>query len=341
MPHMRAFQLPRAGQIDDLTLVEVDRPTAGHGRAVVRLRAASLNYRDLMIIRDQYGRPARPGLVPLSDGAGEVVEVGTGVTRVKVGDRVAGIFHQGWIGGAITDDMAGTALGGDLDGVLAEYRTFDENGLVPLPDGYSFEEGATLPCAAVTAWNALMWGPRPVRPGDVVLTLGTGGVSVFAVQFAHSAGARVISTSSSDAKLDRARQLGATDTINYKKTPEWEKAVQDLTGGRGVEHVVEVGGPGTLPRSLRSVRRGGEVSVIGLLSGGGGEINPLVLIPRAATMRGIYVGSREMFLDMNRAIVANSIRPAIDCTFDFEQARDAYRHLESGSHFGKVVIRIG
>ncbi len=338
---MRQYQLPQAGRIEALTLTEAARPTAGHGQAVVRIRAASLNYRDLMIVRDQYGSPARPGLVPLSDGAGEVVEAGPGVSRVKVGDRVAGIFHQGWIGGEISDEMAHTALGGDLDGVLCEYRTFDENGLVILPAGMTFEAGATLPCAAVTAWNALMCGPRAVRPGSSVLTLGTGGVSVFAIQFAAAAGARVISTSSSDQKLERARALGATDTINYKTTPDWEKAVQELTGGRGVDHVVEVGGPGTLPRSLRSVRRGGEVNVIGLLSGGGGEINPLVLIPRAATMRGIYVGSREMFQEMNRAIVENRIEPVIDRTFDFEQAVDAYRHLASGSHFGKVVVRVG
>ncbi len=341
MPNMRVYQLPRAGRIEDLTLTTADRPTAAHGQAVVRLAAASLNYRDLMIVENRYGRTARPGLVPLSDGAGEVVEVGPGVTRVKAGDRVAGTFHQGWAGGEISDDMAGTALGGDLDGVLAEYRAFDEGGLVRLPDGLSYEQGATLPCAAVTAWNALVCGPRPVRPGDVVLTLGTGGVSVFAIQFAAAAGARVIATSSSDEKLDRARAQGATDTVNYRSTPEWDKEVQRLTGGRGVDHVVEVGGPGTLPRSLRSVRRGGEVSVIGLLSGGGGEINPLVLIPRAAVMRGIYVGSREMFEAMNRAITAARIKPVVDRTFAFDQAADAYRHLASGSHFGKVVVHVG
>ena len=341
MPTMRTYRLPKAGRIDDLTLTAAQPPVAGHGQAVVRLGAASLNFRDLMIVKNQYGRPARPGLVPVSDGAGEVVEVGPGVTRVQVGDRVAGIFHQGWIGGDITDAMAGTALGGDLDGVLAEYRAFDEGGLVPLPAGYSFEDGATLPCAAVTAWDALMCGPRPVRAGDTVLTLGTGGVSVFALQFAAAAGARVISTSSSDEKLARAKSLGATDTVNYKATPEWDQAVLEMTRGRGVDHVVEVGGAGTLPRSLKCVRRGGTVSVIGLLTGGGGEINPLVLIPKAATMRGIYVGSREMFLDMNRAIDVNAIRPVIDRTFPFEQAADAYRHLESGSHFGKVVVRIG
>ena len=339
---MKQYQLPRAGRIDDLTLTTVEQPTPGPGQALVRLRAASLNYRDLLIAKDQYGfGGVRPGTVPASDGAGEVVAVGPGVTSVKVGDRVAGIFHQGWVDGEITDAMAGTALGGELDGVLTEYRAFDESGLIPVPAGYSFEQAATLPCAAVTAWNALMCGARPVRPGDSVLTLGTGGVSVFALQFAAAAGARVISTSSSDEKLQRAKALGASDTINYKATPDWEKAVMALTDGRGVDHVVEVGGAGTLPKSLRCVRRGGEVSVIGLLTGRGGEINPLVLLPRATTMRGIYVGSREMFLAMNRAIVATAIKPAVDRTFAFDRVPDAYRYLESGSHFGKVVIRIG
>ena len=339
---MRQYQLPTAGKIDDLTLTEAERPTAGPGQAVVRVRATSLNYRDLMVVQNRYGRqPPRPGLVPLSDGAGEVVEVGPGVTRVTVGDRVCGIFHQGWTVGGITDAMAGTALGGDLDGVLCEYRAFDAEGLVRIPDGLGFEQAATLPCAAVTAWNALFHGPRPVRPGDTVLTQGTGGVSVFAIQFAAAAGARVIATSSSDAKLERAKQVGAAETVNYKRTPDWDRAVLDLTGGRGVGHVVEVGGAGTLPKSLRAVRRGGEVSVIGLLTGGGGEINPLALLPREIVLRGIYVGSREMFEAMTRAIAANRIEPVIDRAFDFEQAADAYRHLESGSHFGKVVIRVG
>ena len=337
---MRLYRLPKAGDINDLTLTEAADPTVGPGQVRVRLRAASLNYRDLMIVRDQYGRPARPGLVPVSDGAGDVVEVGTGVTRVAVGDRVAGIFHQRWLAGPIEDDVMSSALGGDLDGVLAEERTFDQDGLVKVPAHLSYDEAATLPCAAVTAWDALFNGPAPVRPGDTVLTLGTGGVSAFAIQFARLAGARVIATSSSDEKLYRAKQLGATDGINYKTTPDWEKAVKELTAGRGVDAVVEVGGAGTLPKSLAAVRRGGTVSVIGLLTGPGGEINPLVLIPRAAVMRGVYVGSRATFETMNRALSLHRLRPAIDRPFDFEQAGDAYRHLASGSHFGKVVVRI-
>lgn len=276
--------------------------------------------------------------MPLSDGAGEVVQVGPDVPRFKPGDRVAGIFHQAWLGGEVSDAILGSALGGDLDGVLTEYRVFEADGLVHLPAHLSYEEGATLPCAAVTAWNAL-FGHRPVQPGDVVLTLGTGGVSVFALQFAHAAGARVIATSSSDEKLERVQALGASDVINYRRTPEWDEEVLRLTEGRGVDHVVEVGGAGTLPRSLRAVRRGGQVHVIGLLAGGG-EIDPMVVLGRSIIMRGIYVGSREMFEAMNRAITVQKLRPVIDQVFPFEQAADAYRRLESGAHLGKVVIRI-
>ena len=336
---MRQYQIPTAGKIENLKLVDVPEPKPAHGQVLVRLRAASLNYRDLMIIENRYGAEMKPNLVPLSDGAGEVTAVGDGVTRVKVGDRVAGIFHQKYLGGRMTDAFAGSALGGDLPGVLSEMRVFEQDGLVHVPEPLSFDEAATLPCASVTAWDALFNGQHPLQPGDSVLTLGTGGVSVFAIQFAAAAGARVISTSSSDDKLAKSKSLGAGETINYRSTPDWDKVVKEMTGGAGVDHVVEVGGPGTLPKSLKSVRRGGEVSVIGLLTGPGGEINPLVLIPRAASMRGIYVGSRETFEAMNRAIVAKGIKPVIDRTFAFEDAPAAYQHLKSGSHFGKIVIR--
>lgn len=337
---MRLYRLANPGCIDCLAIDEAEIPKPQRRQVLVRMRAASLNYRDLLIATGRYGRAViRPGLVPLSDGAGEVAEVGPDVTRVAVGDRVAGIFHQAWLGGEISDAIRGSALGGDLDGVLAEYVLFEQEGLVHLPPHLSFEEGASLPCAGVTAWNAL-FGGRRVQPGDTVLTQGTGGVSVFAIQFAHAAGARVIGTSSSDEKLERARALGLSDGINYRTTPEWDQEVWRLTGKRGVDHVVEVGGPGTLPRSLRAVRMGGTVHVIGLLSGGG-EIDPLVLIPRSATLRGVYVGSRELFEEMNRAITTTQMRPVVDRIVAFEDAREAYRHLESGAHFGKVVIRIG
>lgn len=335
---MRAYQLTSTDGIDALNAVELPMPTAGPGQVVVRLHAASLNYRDLLIATGRYGMAStRPNLIPLSDGAGEVVEVGPGVTNLRVGDRVAGIFHQNWIAGEATDAILGSALGGELDGVLCEYRAFDAQGLVRLPDHLSYEQAATLPCAAVTAWNSLFCH-QPVQPGDTVLTLGTGGVSVFAIQFAHAAGARVIATSSSDEKLQRVRELGATDLINYKRTPEWDEEVLRLTDGRGVDHVVEVGGAGTMERSIRATRRGGHVGVIGVLTMG--QINPILVLLKGLVLRGIFVGSREMFEAMNRAIAANQIQPVIDRTFGFDEVHAAYRHLESGSHVGKVVIKI-
>ncbi|MDB5296566.1 MAG: NAD(P)-dependent alcohol dehydrogenase [Phycisphaerales bacterium] len=337
---MRLYRLPTATKIDDLTFTDAPSPAPGHGQVAVRVRAVSLNYRDLMIATGTYGaKPPRAGLVPCSDGAGEVIAVGDGVSRVKVGDRVAGIFHQKWLGGPFSEAVPASALGGDLDGVLAEEVVLDVDGVVKVPDGLSFEEAATLPCAGVTAWSALFEGPRPVKAGDTVLTLGTGGVSVFAIQFAKAVGARVVSTSSSDEKLGRAKALGTTDGINYKDTPEWGKEVMRVTGGVGADVVVEIGGGSTMGHSITAVRKGGTVAVIGVLTGG--EIDPRRLISRAVTLRGVYVGSRDAFEAMNRAIAVNGIKPVIDRVFPFEQAREAYRHLQSGSHFGKVVIRVG
>jgi NADPH:quinone reductase-like Zn-dependent oxidoreductase len=335
---MKLYRIPQADGIDSLTLTEADVPRPARGQVLVRMRAASLNYRDLMTVRGRYARgKVRPGLVPLSDGAGEVVECGADVTRVAAGDRVAGIFMQGWIAGEIEEAYQATALGGALDGVLAEYVLFDQQGLVRLPDHLSFDDGATLPCAAVTAWNAL-YGARPLATGETVLVLGTGGVSIFALQFAHAAGARVIATSSSDGKLTQARAHGATDVVNYKTHPEWQEQVLELTGGRGVDHVVEVGGAGTLPRSVASTRVGGQVHLIGVLTGG--EIDPAAVMRRTIVLRGIYVGSRAMFEAMNRAIALHRISPVIDRVFGFDEAREAFRHLESQAHVGKIVIRI-
>lgn len=334
---MRLYRLPKAQSIDDLTLAEADTPEPARGQVLVRLRAASLNYRDLVVATGRYSSGGtRPNLVPLSDGAGEVVKVGADVDRVAVGDRVAGIFMQGWIAGPISDTYAATALGGSIDGVLAEYMVFDQQGLVHLPEHLSYEEGATLPCAAVTAWNAL-FGERPLQPGQSVLLLGTGGVSIFALQFAKTAGARALITSSSDAKLERAKVLGADECVNHTREPEWQERVRSLTGGRGVDHVVEVGGAGTLPRSLRAARVGGSVHLIGVLTGG--QIDPITIMHRAVVLRGVRVGSRELFEAMNRAIGFHQIHPEIDRVFPFEAAKDAYRHLESQQHLGKVVIR--
>lgn len=337
---MKYYCFPQAAGIDTLELREGPTPKPARGQILVRMRAGSLNYRDLNIAKGASARgPAIPNLIPLSDGAGEVVETGPDVTRWKAGDRVAGLFMQSWLGGEIEPYHVDSSRGGSIEGVLAEYVVFDQDGVVRLPDHLSFEEGATLPCAAVTAWNALYAG-GPLRAGESVLVLGTGGVSVFALQFAHAAGARVIATSSSDDKLAKARSLGASDGINYRQHPEWHQEVMRLTNGRGVDHVVEVGGVGTLSRSVEAARLGGQVHLIGVLTGTG-EMNPTPVLRRNLRLRGIYVGSRQMFEDMNRMISLHRLKPVIDRVFPFDQAKDAYRYQTSQAHFGKVVIAIG
>jgi NADPH:quinone reductase-like Zn-dependent oxidoreductase len=335
---MKLYCFPQAAGIDTLERREAPTPKPGRGQIVVRMRAAALNYRDLNVAAGRAARGTLPAnLIPLSDGAGEVVETGPDVTRVKTGDRVAGLFMQTWLGGEMEPAHVESARGGAIDGVLAEYVLFDQDGVVALPDHLSYEEGATLPCAGVTAWNALYNG-RPLKTGDTVLVLGTGGVSIFALQFAHAAGARVIVTSSSDGKLAQAKALGASDGVNYRQHPDWQHEVLRLTDGRGVDHVVEVGGAGTLARSVDACRIGGQVHLIGVLTSG--EINPTPILRRNTILRGIYVGSRQMFEAMNRAIALHKIAPVIDRVFDFEQAQDAYRYLAAQSHVGKVVIRI-
>ncbi len=334
---MKAMRIHRVGDLDGLRAEELPEPRPGPGQVRVRIRAASLNYRDLLVLRGTYSRHLPLPLVPLSDGAGEVVEVGPGATRFAVGARVAGIFMQTWLEGAVTDSRGKSALGGAIDGVLAEQVVFHENGLVAVPDHLSFEEAASLPCAAVTAWNALI--EAGLKAGDTVLTLGTGGVSLFALQFARLAGAQVFITSSSDEKLARAKELGASEGINYKTTPDWDKKVRELTGGVGVDHVVEVGGAGTLPRSLRAVRAAGHIALIGVLSGGG-EVNPMPVLMKAVRLQGVFVGSRAMFEAMNRAVAERQLRPVIDRVFPFTEVHAAYRHLESGAHFGKIVVRM-
>ncbi len=336
---MKFHCFPKAAGIDTLELRDGPTPRPGRGQVLVRMRAASLNYRDLNVAKGSPARgPLPANLIPLSDGAGEVVEVGADVTRAKVGDRVAGLFMQDWIGGEMEQYHVDSSRGGSIDGVLAEYVVFEQDGIIPLPDHLSFEEGATLPCAGVTAWNALYAG-RPLRAGETVLILGTGGVSIYALQFAHAAGARVIATSSSDAKLERARALGASDGVNYRRHPEWHTEVMALTGGRGVDHVVEVGGAGTLQRSAEAVRIGGQVHLIGILTGGG-EINPTPILRRNIILRGIYVGSRQMFAAMNQAVTQHRIRPVIDRVFPFAEAKAAYHYMTTQAHLGKVVITL-
>jgi NADPH:quinone reductase-like Zn-dependent oxidoreductase len=305
----------------------------------VKVKACSLNFRDLGIVRGTYRMPVRENLIPLSDGAGEVIEVGPGVIRVKVGDRVAGCFFQRWVGGEAPADVHASALGGGIDGMLAEYAVLEEGGIVKIPAHLSLEEGATLPCAGVTVWNAMTEHAKLIA-GQIVLLQGTGGVSIFGLQLARMMGIQVIITSSSDDKLARAKTLGATHGINYKTTPDWEKAALGLTGGRGVDHIVEVGGAATLARSFGAIRVGGKITMIGGLSGPATEINPGLIFARRANVQGISVGSMQMFEAMGRAIAASGIKPVLDKVFHFDEAQAAYRHMASGAHFGKIVIRV-
>lgn len=335
---MRAYRLHDFSGPDGWKLEDLPSPTPGAGEVLIRVRAASINFRDLLVANGIYNPKLKLPMIPVSDAAGEVVALGSGASRFQVGDRVAANFMPGWVDGAIDDLKGQSALGGAAEGVLAEEVALPESGLVRVSDRLSFEEAATLPCAGVTAWHSLFHAAA-IKPGDVVLTLGTGGVSVFAVQFARLAGARVIATSSSDAKLSRVHQLGATDMINYKTEPDWEKKVRELTGGMGVDVVVEVGGAGTFPRSIRAVKTGGTIALIGVLTGQG-QIDPISILMRSVKVQGIYVGSRTMFEAMNRAIEVGGIKPVIDRVFPFENAPDALRHMESGSHFGKIVIRV-
>ena len=334
---MKAFVIEEGEGIDRLRPAERPVPEPRRGEVVLRMRAASLNYRDLEIVRGTYHAGFALPMVPLSDGVGEVAAVGEGVTRVAVGDRVATTFWQGWTAGDFEAIERAVPLGCPGPGVLAEHVRLDAEGVVPVPEHLTDEEAATLPCAALTAWTSLVT-EGGIKPGDTVLVQGTGGVAVFALQFAVAAGARAIVTSASDEKLERARALGAFGTVNYRTTPDWDTAVRDLTGGRGVDHVIEVGGPGTFGRSLAAIRTGGQINVIGYLGGKSAEINPMQILFRRARIRGIPVGSRDSFEAMNRAIAATGLRPVIDRSFPWTEAREALRHLESGRHFGKVVL---
>lgn len=335
---MKVYEIQEFG-LEGLRQVERPEPTPTTRQVVLKMRAASLNYRDWLMLGGHYNpRLARPR-VPLSDGVGEVVAVGPEVSRVKVGERVAGTFFSNWIGGSLTPEGAKTALGGEVDGVLAEYVALDEEGVTPVPAHLTDEEAATLPCAALTAWNGLFESGH-VQAGQTVLALGTGGVSIFALQLAKIAGARVIVTSSSDDKLARAKELGADVTINYRTHPVWEKEVLKATDGRGVDCVVEVGGAGTFNRSVRAVRRGGLISLIGVLAGAG-DVNLMPVLMNGLTVQGIFVGSRQMFERMNAALVAHHVKPVVDKVFGFNEVRAAYEMMASGGHFGKIAVRIG
>jgi NADPH:quinone reductase-like Zn-dependent oxidoreductase len=334
---MRAWVVP-PGSKGFAELRRVDRPDAlpGPGQVLVRIRAASLNYRDQLVASGTYfGGPNTRDLIPLSDGAGDVAAVGSGVSRLRVGDRVAGCFFQR--GPESPPASPPLALGSPLDGTLADYVVLYEDGVVLIPESLSHEEAACLPCAGVTAWHALFRAGRPVQAGDTVLVLGTGGVSIFGLQLARSAGARVMATSSSDEKLERLRTMGASDVINYKRTPDWEKEVLRLSS-RGVDCVLEVGGAGTFARSLQSLARGGKVCLIGFVAGRDGDTSPFPLMYKAGNLHGIFVGDRGMFEEMNRAIAVNHLKPVIDRVFPFEEAKQAFAHHASGQFVGKIVI---
>ncbi len=331
---MRAWIVPAGCKsADELRLVERPDPAAGPHDVVMRVRATSLNYRDQAVAAGQYfGGALSRDTIPLSDGAGDVLVTGPAVSRFKPGDRVAGTFFQ--------PGPPPAALGSPLDGMLAEQVVLNEDGIVALPDHVTYEEAACLPCAGVTAWHALFRAGRPMKAGDTVLVLGTGGVSVAALQFARAAGARVIATSSSDEKAARVTSLGASDVVNYVRTPEWEQEVRRLTSGRGVDCVIEIGGAGTLGRSMRALARGGKIGLIGFLAGRDGDTNPTPLMMTGSSLHGIFVGDREMFEEMNRAIGVNRIKPVIDRVFPFEEARAAYEYQASRAFVGKIVITV-
>lgn len=316
---------------DGLVHVERDEPRPGPHEVLVRMRAASLNFRDLAIVSGKYFLgPLARNTIPLSDGAGEVAAVGAEVDGFVPGDRVVATFTQG---------DPPQALGSPLDGVLAEYRVFAANGLLNVPPHMTFEEASALPCAGVTAWSALTAG-KPTLPGETVLTLGTGGVSMIALQLAKAAGARVIVTSSSDEKLARAAELGADETINYKKHPEWEKEVLRLTDGQGADHVIELGAAATLPHSYQSVGPRGEIALIGVISAPSGDLSPWPLMRKLATLRGIFVGDKPLFEGLLKAVAFHEIKPVIDRTFEFDAAAEAFKYLKSAKHLGKVAIQI-
>ncbi|KAI0772441.1 NAD-P-binding protein [Trametes elegans] len=336
----REYRLPKVDGFHNLTLTEAPIPKLKATEVLVKIHAVSLQYRDLIVAKGQYPLGQKENPVPGSDGAGEIVALGAEVSGWKVGDRVCSNFATDHIFGDVTAESKATGLGAPIDGVLTEYKALPAHALVRIPEHLSYEEASTLPCAALTAYNALL-GPNPLKGGDTVLVQGTGGVSIFALQIAVASGATVIATSSSDRKLEIAKKLGAAHTINYKTTPDWDQEVLKITNGKGVDHIVEVGGPATIIKSVNAVRYGGTVSVIGFVAGQADVSQlPVLVLSKAAILRGILIGSRAQFEDMNRLISAVKLRPVIDKVFAFEDARKAYEYQESQQHVGKVVIKV-
>jgi NADPH:quinone reductase-like Zn-dependent oxidoreductase len=334
---MKSYRANSGAGIAGLRLEEHEGPVPGPREVLIRVHANSLNFRELSVLRGTYALPVKPDVIMGADGAGEIVAAGPGVTRVRVGDRVAVAMFPRWLDGPFSWDVA-PQLGGSLDGMMAELVVASEDAAVKLPEHLSYEEGATLPCAAVTAWNALT-GARPLLAGQTVLTLGTGSVSLFALRFAALFGARVIATTGSDEKIRRLKELGASDVINYRTTPDWHLAVRELTSGRGVDQVVEVGGGGTLERSIRSTAVDGQINFVGRLDAGSSKLDANVLYGAIATLRVVAAGSRAQFVAMNRAISSSGLRPVIARSFPFEELPAAFRYLEEEQPFGKVVIR--
>ena len=335
---MRAYRFDSFDSLEALRLRDEPDPRPQRGEVLVRVHAVSLNFRDLAILRGRYPRKAVPGLVPVSDAAGEIVAVGEGVSAFKAGDRVIGAFHPRWFGGEMPSTIQSDSYGAENDGWLCELKAVSQEAVVRLPDALSYEEGCTLPCAGLTAWTALS-GPVPIRAGHTVLVQGSGGVSIFALQLARAVGASVIATTSSAAKAAQLEALGAAHVVNYREDAQWGRSVRALTGGRGVDRVVEVGGPGTIGQSLRAVAVGGEIASIGFLSTENPGIDFFQLKTSGASFRNITVGDRAALLELTRAVAASGLRPIVNRVFGFEEAREAFSHLESGEHLGKVVIR--
>jgi NADPH:quinone reductase-like Zn-dependent oxidoreductase len=334
---MRAYEIVSDAGVDALALSQRPSAEPGWGEILLDVRASSVNYRDLSTIEDPAPRGIAYPRIPNSDGAGEVIAVGPGVTRFKAGDRVAGCFFQNWSDGGISAAAMASAMGGPIDGILAEQITLSEVGAVHIPAHMSYEEAATLPCAALTAWNCLV-EQGGLKAGKTALFLGTGGVSIFGLQIAKMMGARTIITSSSDEKLERASGLGADELINYRQVPDWDARVMQLTDGRGVDVTIETGGGGTLEKTIEATRVGGTISLIGVLTGG--TINPAAVMRKSIRLQGVYVGNRRMFEDMNAAFSHNQLHPIIDRVFEFEDARAAYHAMRTAGHFGKLVVKI-
>ena len=335
---MKAYRFDSFDSLDDLRLREEPDPQPERGEVLVRVHAVSLNFRDLAMLRGRYPRKCVPGLIPVSDAAGEIVALGEGVRSFEIGDRVIGAFHPRWFGGEMPSTIGSDSYGAESDGWLCELKAISQEAVVRLSDALSYEQGCTLPCAGLTAWTALT-GATPIRAGHTVLVQGSGGVSIFALQLARAVGATVIATTSSGAKAEQLKTLGAAEVVNYADDAQWGRTVRDLTGGRGVDRVVEVGGPGTIGQSLRAVALGGEIASIGFLSTDNPGIDFFALKTSGANFRNITVGDRAGLLELNRAIAATGLRPIIDRVFAFNEARAAFSHLEGGTHLGKIVIR--